>query len=71
MSKPILKPVPLDHPEIVAIAVDVMLAPARRAHYSALVLMLADAALERITLELANRNKLVAEDVTAIPPQLT
>jgi hypothetical protein len=69
MSNHILKSWPLDHPEIVAIAVDVMLTPARRVHYSALVLMLADAAMERISLELANRQKTVANDSIAAPPQ--
>jgi len=38
----------IDHPEVVAIALDVTLNPSRRRHYSALVLMLADAAAEKI-----------------------
>jgi hypothetical protein len=57
MSKPTLTPWPIDHPEIIAIAVDLMLTPSRRAHYSTLVLTLADAAMERILFELASRQK--------------
>lgn len=53
MTRRLSHPWPLDHPEIVAIALDVMLVPARRVHYSPLVLMLADAAVERIRCELA------------------
>jgi hypothetical protein len=66
MSKHILDVWPIDHPEIVAIALDVMLAPARRAHYSELVLMLADAALERIKQELAAKS--FAEAVPTVAP---
>jgi hypothetical protein len=53
MTKRLPHPWPIDHPEIVAIALDVMLVPSRRVHYSPLVLMLADAAIERIRRELA------------------
>jgi hypothetical protein len=53
MTRRLSHPWPLDHPEIVAIALDVMLVPARRVHYPPLVLMLADAAAERIRRELA------------------
>ena len=53
MTRRLSHPWPLDHPEIVAIALDVMLVPARRVHYPPLVLMLADAAVERIRRELA------------------
>jgi hypothetical protein len=55
MSKQIPLPWPIDHPEIIAIALDIMLAPSRRAHYSAAVLMLADAATERIKQQLSNQ----------------
>lgn len=41
-------PCPIDHPEIVAIALDIMLVPARRVRYSPLVLTLADAAIDQI-----------------------
>jgi len=64
MSKLTLDVWPTDHPEIVAIALDIMLAPEKRAHYSDLVLMLADAALERIRLELARQS--AAESVRAV-----
>jgi hypothetical protein len=53
MSKHLSNTWPVDHPEIVAIAVDLMLNPARRAYYSARVLTLADAALEKISLQLS------------------
>jgi hypothetical protein len=56
---------PIDHPEIVAIALDVMLAPARRAHYSALVLVLADAAIEKIRHQLSNG---AVSDSPVVPP---
>ncbi|MVW63554.1 hypothetical protein GPY61_26875 [Massilia sp. NEAU-DD11] len=36
------------HPEIIAIGLEVTLDPSRRRHYSALVLMLADAAMQDI-----------------------
>jgi len=36
------------HPEILAIGLEVALYPSRRRHYSPLVLMLADAALQEI-----------------------
>ena len=52
MTRHLSQPWPIDHPEIVAIALDLMLAPARRMHYSALVLALADAAIERLRCEL-------------------
>ena len=52
MTRQPSQPFPVDHPEIVAIALDLMLVPARRVHYSALVLMLADAAIERIRRQL-------------------
>jgi hypothetical protein len=48
MSKQIPESILIDHPAIVAIALDVMFAPSRRVHYSELVLVLADAALDRI-----------------------
>lgn len=53
MTRRLSHPWPVDHPEIVAIALDVMLVPARRAHYSSLILMLADAAIDRIRRDLA------------------
>lgn len=52
MTRLLSQPWPVDHPEIVAIALDLMLVPARRAHYSSLVLMLADAAIEQIRRQL-------------------
>jgi hypothetical protein len=52
MSKQIDSFCPIDHPEIIAIALDVMITPARRIYYSALVLELADAAIARIRHEL-------------------
>lgn len=48
MSKHLPENCITDHPAIIAIAMDVMFCPSHRAHYSELVLMLADAALERI-----------------------
>jgi hypothetical protein len=36
------------HPEIIAIALEVTMDPGRRRHYSPLVLMLADAAMQEI-----------------------
>jgi hypothetical protein len=36
------------HPEIIAIALEITLDPGRRRHYSPLVLMLADAAMQEI-----------------------
>jgi len=42
----------IDHPAIIAIALDIMFAPSRRVHYSEFVLALADAALDRIRLRL-------------------
>ena len=56
MSKQTPPSWPIDHPAIVAIALDLMLTPARRSHYSALVLMLADAAVEQIKQELATQS---------------
>jgi hypothetical protein len=53
MTRRLPKPWPLDHPEIIAIALDLMLDPTRRVHYSSVVLALADAAIERIRRELA------------------
>jgi len=53
MSKQVLSTWPLDHPEITAIALDIAITPSRRAHYSSLVLMLADAALERLKRQMA------------------
>jgi hypothetical protein len=47
---------PLDHPEIIAIALDLMLDPTRRVHYSSVVLALADAAIVRIRRELAEND---------------
>jgi hypothetical protein len=67
MSKHLNKPWPIDHPEIVAIAVDLMRNPARRACYSALVLMLADAALEKISLQLSHSSRM--GDNRTLPPQ--
>lgn len=54
MTRRLSHPWPTDHPEIVAIALDVTLVPARRVHYSSLVLMLADAAIERLRHDLAS-----------------
>jgi hypothetical protein len=56
MSKHAIDSLPLDHPEITAIALDIMIAPARRANYSSVVLMLADAAAERISRQLAGHS---------------
>lgn len=67
MTKHISHPLPTEHPEIVAIALDVMLDPARRVHYSALVLTLVDAAIERIQRELAST--LPAAPMNAAAPQ--
>jgi hypothetical protein len=68
MSKPTPSVWPTDHPEIVAIALDIMLVPARREHYSELVLMLADAALERIKRELTAQS--AGESIRAVSPFL-
>lgn len=38
----------IEHPAIIAIAMDIMFAPSHRSHYSELVLTLADKAIERI-----------------------
>lgn len=48
MSKHIPDVSLIEHPAIIAIAMDVMFTPSHRAHYSDLVLRLADAALERV-----------------------
>jgi hypothetical protein len=69
MSKHIPAAFPLDHPEIIAIAVDVTLSPSRRAYYSSRVLMLADAAMERIQLEFAKRE--VSQNDPVGPPLST
>jgi hypothetical protein len=37
-----------DHPEVIAIGLEVTLDPSRRRHYSALVLTLADAAMKNL-----------------------
>ncbi len=37
-----------DHPEVIAIGLEVTLDPSRRRHYSALVLALADAAMRNL-----------------------
>ena len=52
MSKPLDSFCPIDHPEIIAIALDIMITPSRRTYYSTLVLELADAAIARIKHEL-------------------
>ena len=41
------------HPEVIAIGLEVTLDPSRRRHYSALVLMLADAAMQEIVRKIA------------------
>jgi hypothetical protein len=69
MTRRFPHPWPLDHPEIVAIALDVMLVPARRAHYSPLVLMLADAAIERIRRELAESTLVQPPEHAAQPEE--
>lgn len=70
MTRHIPFPCPIDHPEILAIALDVMLFPARRVHYSSLVLMLADAAIDRIRTELATiTSPSVQEERPALPLQ--
>jgi hypothetical protein len=48
---------PIDHPDIVAIAIEVMLHPERRPCYSPIVLSLADAALEYIDAKLKYRRE--------------
>jgi hypothetical protein len=65
MSKHPLHNLSIDHPAIVAIALDVTLVPANRVHYSSLVLGLADAAMERIRQQLANAPN--SETPTDIP----
>lgn len=53
MTRRLSETLPLEHPEILAIAFELMLYPNRRTHYSALVLTLADAAMDRIRKQLA------------------
>jgi hypothetical protein len=67
MSKPSCATWPIDHPEILAIGVDVTLRPSRRAHYSELVLMLADAAIEHFQQQLTDQKSLKF-DISAPPP---
>lgn len=48
MSTKILIKAACTHPEVIAIGVEVTLDPGRRRHYSPLVLMLADAAMQEM-----------------------
>jgi hypothetical protein len=70
MSKQLPELCITDHPAIIAIAMDIVLTPSHRSHYSDLVLTLADAALERIGAALAkhegSENSYRAADVS--PP---
>jgi hypothetical protein len=68
MSKQNLSALAVEHPEIIAIALDIMCVPARRVHYSAVVLMLADAAIERIRVELASRAQSDSAATAICPP---
>jgi len=62
---------PIDHPEIIAIALDIMITPARRMYYSALVLELADAAIARIRHELMVATQPDTAEPLAAPGQPT
>jgi len=44
------------HPEVIAIGLEITLDPSRRRHYSKLVLMLADAAMQEIVRMMASDN---------------
>ena len=46
------------HPEVIAIGLEVTLDPSRRRHYSALVLMLADAAMQEIVRKISTETPL-------------
>jgi hypothetical protein len=52
MSRQTLLPQEVEHPEVLAIAVELILYPARRQRYSPRILMLADAAIDHLQTKL-------------------
>jgi hypothetical protein len=57
-----LPPALAEHPEVVAIAIDLILHPSRRRLYPPRVLVLADAAIEHLRGKLASSTEPVAPD---------
>lgn len=63
MTKPFIQTYPINHPEILAIAMDIILEPTRRTHYSSLVLILVDAAIEHIRNQLLTAEESLSPDL--------